>query len=195
VISSAPLRCTSFTPRHRRQQPPGELCAVLLFLPVQTACVLVHCSPRAAFSGEAPASRRRAPPPLVCPPPSLRMHTSRAARSIADGPDLKGGVPLRSVHRGPVDQVHGRRSTAHVMLASCLRQRQPTAVRHVALHQPFAGCPCSFCKKAPVLLLFRTMPFHLIKLLQLGPVFFVKAPDLSGNPTRDPRINHLCYRP
>jgi hypothetical protein len=82
------------------------------------------------------AIRRR--PPLAC---------SRGRPIGADGPDLKGGIPLRSVHRGPVDQVHMRRSTALHQHGVSIASARPITACHVAHPQPFHWLPWQFCKR------------------------------------------------
>jgi hypothetical protein len=111
-------------------------------------------------SGEQPPRRPPAPQrEVVCRRPSPACDRGRLMGT--DGPDLKGGETLRSVHGGPMDRVHGRRSTACVNSASCLRQRQPIAARHVAPPQPLRRPPRRFCKKDLQFPEFTTMPFHL----------------------------------
>jgi hypothetical protein len=69
-----------------------------------------------------------------------RTHAMSAVRSGADGLDL---------------------APARVSMASASRHPSHSQSATWRSISPSAGCPCSFCKKAPVLLLFTTMPFHL----------------------------------
>jgi hypothetical protein len=114
VIPTATHCRTSSTPPHRRQRASGEPRDVLLFLPVQTASQIVHRSAQTAVSGEVSGE----PPPLRCrrrPSPRRPSPTCDRGRPMGtDGPDQKGGVPLGSVHGGPVDRVHrdGPRATS-----------------------------------------------------------------------------------
>jgi hypothetical protein len=99
------------------------------------------------------AARSCLPPPIACVRPGPSDGHGR--------PRSKGGETLRSVHGGPMDRVHGRRYTACVSSASCLRQRQPIAAHHVAPPQPLRRPPRRFCKKDLQFPEFTTMPFHL----------------------------------
>jgi hypothetical protein len=157
---------------------------------------------------------RRAPPPSGLPA-AAPSHVGDASRPIHRGRrGLDRGIPLRSVHGGPMDPVHrtgpprasalrhacisavaavgsaadgahqpslGHQSRRRTHATSAVRSGAdsldlaPTRVsmasasRHPGHSQsatwrsisPSTGCPCNFCKKAPVLLFFTTMPFHL----------------------------------
>jgi hypothetical protein len=64
--------------------------------------------------------------------------------------DQKGAYPFDPVHGGPVDQVHRRRSTGHVSLASALRQpghSQLATWRHLSFP---ASRPGNFANKPPI---------------------------------------------
>jgi hypothetical protein len=87
---------------------------------------------------------------------------SRGRPIGTDGPDQTGAYPFDPVHGGPVDQVHRRRSTGYVSLASALRQpghSQLTTCRHLSFP---AGRPDNFANKPPFLE-FTKIAFHLIK--------------------------------
>jgi hypothetical protein len=96
-------------------------------------------------------------PPSHCPPAPPRAIVCRRTSPAcdrgrpmgADGPDLKGGETLRSVHRGPVDQAHMRRSTALRQHGVSIASARPITARHVAHPQPFHRLPWKFCKKGP----------------------------------------------
>jgi hypothetical protein len=60
------------------------------------------------------------------------------------------------------------------------------------------GVPVSaitFAKEAPSFLEINPSSFTVQKKLQLGPVFSVLAPDLSGNSVRSPARAFLCASP
>jgi hypothetical protein len=100
------------------------------------------------FSGE---PRQRAPPGATAAgrlPAARCLHVTGAVRLARTAQIKKGGRTLRSVHRGPVDQVHRRRSTGHIMLASAPANRSSprgaTAASSPAAQAFLQKEPCSF---------------------------------------------------
>jgi hypothetical protein len=143
-----------------------------------------HKDPRPEFA-ITPASSRTQPRPVSCPETRKRARRPCARRAIrrrrrgpaasplaspahdqgrtigADGPDQKGGVPLRSVHRGPVDQVHRAGPRACVMLASA--PRQPSQSQSATWHtlSLSTGCLGNFTKRALHFLISQICPSTL----------------------------------
>jgi hypothetical protein len=132
-------------------QTPEQVPLPLLFLLVFLPCELVAGRPSLASPALA-AGRRRGPaasprrPHPQAPGPSDHGGQSRS----------KGGVPLGSVHRGPVDRVHRRGPracvTAHVsMTSACVSTgnrspprgattvHPPTALAGLQISPPISG--------------------------------------------------------
>jgi hypothetical protein len=136
-LLSAPHRCTSSPMLHLHPRPHGELRTVLLFLPVQTACEMVPYSPRAANSGDAPVSHRRAPPF-----PASSGDQGRAAHSWPSDPARMPQIryPLGCVTgarwtRGPGPQLRPRAASAPRGGPS---QSVPAVWHHVSQAAPLA---------------------------------------------------------
>jgi hypothetical protein len=116
-------------------QAAGEFPLLLLFLSMPSPSKMAHRNIIWPSSGEPPPLRPPAPPPIACTRPGPSDRRGR--------PRSKGGMPLRSVHRGPVDQVHRRRSTS-------LRQpgqSQLATWRHLSFP---VGRPGTFANKPPI---------------------------------------------
>jgi hypothetical protein len=133
--------------------------------PLSSGVFPVRIGGREAVLGSSGEPRRRASPGATAgrpfPPPA--SPASVRDRPIgADGLDQKGAYPFDPVHGGPMDQVHGRRSTAgvssHVKLASALAsadQSSPATWRH---RSPSSGCPGKFANKPPHFWKFQIYP-------------------------------------
>jgi hypothetical protein len=105
------------------------------------------------FSGE---PRRRAPSGTAAAgrlPAARRLHAIGAIRWAWTTQIKRGGIPLRSVHRGPVDRVRRRRSTAlrQHRVSDDVSLRQPGKPQPATwrLHSSPAGRPGSFAKRTP----------------------------------------------
>jgi hypothetical protein len=131
--------------------------------------------------------------PAVSPPPVAHM---RPGPSDGHGrPRSKGGVALRSVHGGPVDQVHRRRSTGHVSRASCLRQPGHSQLATWCFPSPSAGCLCSFTKRTPLFLISHICPSTSEDSYSLAQVFTVKPLNFSVTATKGPSLVLLHQNP
>jgi hypothetical protein len=96
-----------------------------------------------------------------------RVHTTMAARSSVDGPDLIKGIPLRPAHRGPVDHAH---STVHGHVSAALGCPEPSPSKSTAeISLPLKSnvqlpinpsLPSLFCKNNPAVFNITKMPFH-----------------------------------
>jgi hypothetical protein len=138
------------------------LLAFFLFLSHRVWCSGTRI--RVAPASSAAARRRRQPSPHW--PRSWTAGAIRLARTVQI---KRASYPL---DRSAVDR--WTRSTAPVHgCTSCLRQRQPITVRHMALPKPFRRLPLQFCKIKPQFPEFTTMPFHLERPLRISPDFHV----------------------
>jgi hypothetical protein len=125
--------------------------------------------------------RRRPPPPCAA---CLRPSAAGAARGppwpyISKSTSwLKEGVPLRSVHRGPMDQVHHRSTAAPAVHQRIDDPDLPKPWVKQTAYRSTGVWSWSFYKKNPDLSNIITIPFHLLKSLHLGP-FFISKPLIS----------------
>jgi hypothetical protein len=102
-------------------------------------------------------------------PAACRLHAIGAVR-WARTARSKGGIPLRSVHRGPVDRVHRRRSTSLRQHRVSSSQSQLATWHSLSLS---AGCLGNFAKRTPSFQNSQVYPSTYIKAFQLGPCFYV----------------------
>jgi hypothetical protein len=122
---------------------------------------------RRRTSGEVPARRRR------------RARACDHSRRSQPTAQIKRGPPPRSVHREPVDLVHG----------AGLRPRPPPdqgSTAQIAPSPVHAVAAGHFMKTPLSSLIFCPNPSTFKRSSHLGPVFIVLAPVYLENPTRGP---------